>query len=291
MDLALLRTFLTVHRAGSITRAAQLLGLSQPAVTGQIRSLERQLGRPLFLRRPRGMAPTGVADELARRVAPHLDALGDIAQRELHGEDSRTLHLAGPAEFSATHLLPALATLVADGLTVRLTPVDGEQAAAGLAAAAHDLTVTTSRPRGRLFHTVPLYDEEHVLVGTDHWAAVVGEAAPADLEQLPLLDCDEELPFVAAYWATVFDTRPAAPAALVAPDLRAVLTAAREGAGIAVLPRHLCAADLAAGRLRVLLEPPMAPLRTYFLSVRTGTLALPVLARAHARLLEAASGW
>ena len=39
MDLALLRTFLAVHRAGSFTRGAALLGLSQPAVTGQIRTL------------------------------------------------------------------------------------------------------------------------------------------------------------------------------------------------------------------------------------------------------------
>lgn len=54
MDLALLRTFVAVHRAGSFTRAAALLGLSQPAVTSQIRTLERQLGRPLFLRRARG---------------------------------------------------------------------------------------------------------------------------------------------------------------------------------------------------------------------------------------------
>ena len=56
MDLALLRTFVTVHRAGSFTRAAALLGLSQPAVTSQIRTLERQLGRPLFLRQARGVA-------------------------------------------------------------------------------------------------------------------------------------------------------------------------------------------------------------------------------------------
>ncbi|CAM5256688.1 hypothetical protein SVIOM342S_00148 [Streptomyces violaceorubidus] len=38
MDLALLRTFVTVHRAGSFTRAAALLGLSQPAVTGLAQS-------------------------------------------------------------------------------------------------------------------------------------------------------------------------------------------------------------------------------------------------------------
>ncbi|MFF4650300.1 LysR family transcriptional regulator [Streptomyces sp. NPDC001380] len=332
MDLALLRTFLTVHRAGSITRAAQLLGLSQPAVTGQIRSLERQLGRPLFLRQPRGVAPTGVADELAHRVAPHLDALGEITGQGADGPAARTLHLAGPAEFCATHVLPALAGLVADGLAVRLAAADGDEALAGLAAATHDLAVTTSLPRGRLFHAVPLYDEEHVLVGAERWAraaAVQGpgvqgaagqeaagqgataqgwagqgpagrgpawqgtaaRAAVAELERLPLLDCGEELPFVTPYWSTVFDTGPGVPAALVAPDLRAVLNAAREGAGIAVLPRHLCGPDLAAGTLRVLLEPPMAPLRTFFLVVRAGTLDRPAVARAHSRLLAASTRW
>lgn len=70
MDLALLRTFVTVHRAGSFTRAAALLGLSQPAVTSQIRTLERQLGRPLFLRQARGVTPTSIGDELAHKAAP-----------------------------------------------------------------------------------------------------------------------------------------------------------------------------------------------------------------------------
>ena len=58
MDLALLRTFLAVHRAGSLTRAAADLGVSQPAVTAQIRTLEQRVGRELFVRLPRGVAPT-----------------------------------------------------------------------------------------------------------------------------------------------------------------------------------------------------------------------------------------
>ena len=41
----------------------------------QIRTLERQLGRPLFHRRARGVTPTAVGDELAHKAAPHLDAL------------------------------------------------------------------------------------------------------------------------------------------------------------------------------------------------------------------------
>src|SRR3954469_1428408 len=117
MDLALLRTFVTVHRAGSFTRAAALLGLSQPAVTSQIRTLERQLGRPLFLRQARGVSPTTSGDELAHKVAPHLDALLKITEAGIDElSPARTLHLGGPPEFTAVRALPALTPLVDQGL-------------------------------------------------------------------------------------------------------------------------------------------------------------------------------
>lgn len=115
VDLALLRTFVTVHRAGSFTRAAALLGLSQPAVTSQIRTLERQLGRPLFLRQARGVTPTTIGDELAHKAAPHLDALVEIAETGLEDDSTlRTLHLAGPPEFTAERALPALGELTGE---------------------------------------------------------------------------------------------------------------------------------------------------------------------------------
>jgi DNA-binding transcriptional LysR family regulator len=60
-SLDLLRTFLAVYREGSLTRAAQRLSLSQPAVTGQLKTLEAELGRPLFTRLPRGVEPTPAA--------------------------------------------------------------------------------------------------------------------------------------------------------------------------------------------------------------------------------------
>jgi len=154
MDLALLRTFVTVHRAGSFTRAAALLGLSQPAVTSQIRTLERQLGRPLFLRRARGVTPTTIGDELAHRAAPHLDALVEIAETGLdEGSGVRTLHIAGPPEFTALRALPALTPLVGQGLAVRTSFLDDtEEVLDGLAAGHHDLAVATARPRGDRVH-------------------------------------------------------------------------------------------------------------------------------------------
>ncbi|MFF8832094.1 LysR family transcriptional regulator [Streptomyces sp. NPDC015131] len=298
MDLALLRTFVTVHRAGSFTRAAALLGLSQPAVTSQIRTLERQLGRPLFLRQARGVTPTTIGDELAQRAAPHLDALVEIAETGLDAESGvRTLHLAGPPEFTSVRALPALTPLVSQGLALRASLVPAaEEVLDGLAAGHHDLAIATARPRGGLLTATPLCDEEHVLVASPRWAARLGSGVllrkgAVVLEQLPVVEVHESLPFVARYWAAVFESKPAAAATVVAPDLRAVRESAASGAGLAVLPRYLCEDDLAAGRLVALLDPPVPPLRTYFMVVRTGTLALPHIARAHESLLRAATGW
>ncbi|CAM5263170.1 LysR family transcriptional regulator OS=Streptomyces alboniger OX=132473 GN=CP975_32535 PE=3 SV=1 [Streptomyces alboniger] len=312
MDLALLRTFVTVHRAGSFTRAAALLGLSQPAVTSQIRTLERQLGRPLFLRQARGVTPTTIGDELAHKAAPHLDALVEIAETGLDDESSlRTLHLVGPPEFTSERALPALTALTGEdgqGFALRTSFGNAEEALEGLAAGHHDLAISTARPRGGLLTATPLCDEEHVLVAAPRWVELLGSGKPRRrgaralenvlavkgahaLESVPVVEVHESLPFVSRYWASVFDSRPAAPGSVIVPDLRAALACVAAGAGLAVLPRYLCAAALRRGDVVALHDPAVPPLRTYFLSVRTGTLAMPHIARAHEWLLRAAGDW
>ncbi|MDG9727322.1 LysR family transcriptional regulator [Streptomyces sp. DH41] len=300
MDLALLRTFVTVHRAGSFTRAAALLGLSQPAVTSQIRTLERQLGRPLFLRQARGVTPTTIGDELAHKVAPHLDALVEIAETGVDDDSLlKTLHLAGPPEFTAERALPLLTRLTSEdgqGFALRASFGNAEDTLEGLAAGHHDLAICTARPRGALLTATPLCDEEHVLVAAPRWVDPTDAEklrltpAPA-LEHIPVVEVHESLPFVARYWASVFDTRPASPGTVIAPDLRAVLACTVAGAGLAVLPRYLCAEALERGAVVALHEPTVPPLRTYFLVARTGTLAMPHIARAHEGLLRAAADW
>ncbi|MGY1499249.1 LysR family transcriptional regulator [Streptomyces sp. QTS52] len=300
MDLALLRTFVTVHRAGSFTRAAALLGLSQPAVTSQIRTLERQLGRPLFLRQARGVTPTTIGDELAHKAAPHLDALVEITETGLDEDSSvRTLHLAGPPEFTAERALPALTELTGDdgqGFALRVSFGNAEETLEGLSAGHHDLAITTTRPRGTLLTATALCDEEHVLVAAPRWAAEIGPGklrrkGASVLQNLPLVEVHESLPLVARYWAAVFGSHPAGSGTVIVPDLRAVLACASAGAGIAVLPRYLCAPALGRGEVVALLDPAVPPLRTYFLVVRTGTLAMPHITRAHEWLQHAATDW
>ena len=84
-NLRHLRIFIAVCETGSISGAAALCNVSQPAVTQVIGKLERVAGQPLFLRRPRGMFMTAAGQALAGRVArafAYLDrALGDLNPR------------------------------------------------------------------------------------------------------------------------------------------------------------------------------------------------------------------
>jgi LysR family transcriptional activator of nhaA len=76
--------FWTVGRTGSVTKACQELGLTQPAVSAQIRMLERSLGEKLFMKRGRNLVLTDVG-RLAFRYADEIFVLGREMQETLAG--------------------------------------------------------------------------------------------------------------------------------------------------------------------------------------------------------------
>jgi DNA-binding transcriptional LysR family regulator len=111
MDLNLrdIRAFIAVAQAGSFTRAAVRLHLSQPALTVQIRRLEETVGARLFDRNSRSVALT----PLGRDLLPVLQkSLGDMEQvlhdaRALSDGSTGTVRLACLPSFAAS-LLPDL---------------------------------------------------------------------------------------------------------------------------------------------------------------------------------------
>jgi len=84
MDLNQLRTFVAVAELGNLTRAAERLHLSQPAVSGQLKLLERELDLRLFARSHTGMQLTSPGRELladAQRVLASAEEFKRRAQR------------------------------------------------------------------------------------------------------------------------------------------------------------------------------------------------------------------
>ncbi|MBB5804877.1 DNA-binding transcriptional LysR family regulator [Saccharothrix ecbatanensis] len=236
---------------------AQRRGLTQPAVSGHLARLERELGEPLFVRSSRGVTPTSRADELARRVGAHVDelrsALSEVDDRAAY---AGTVHLAGAVELMAARVLPALAPLTTRGLRLRITLGLADDLLAALANARLDLVVSSVRPTDRALVATPFVDEEFVLVGAPTLVRTIDRSLLAvdpvrALAHLPLVAYAEELPIVRRYWRSEFGRRPPNPVAVVVPDLRAVPAAVVAGVGVSALPRYLADPALAAGSVEL----------------------------------------
>lgn len=261
--LVYLRTFLDAYRAGSITRAAQRLGITQPAASAHVAALEEMLGRPLFVRQARGVAPTPAAEDLARSIAVQLDAIEATmgAARARSGKMSGAVHLVGPAEYLSARVSPTLAPLLAEGLRLLIRTGNRTQIHAALDAGHADLAFTASRPERGVHGWAELDRERLLLIAAPSFATRLRgrSLTPELLSGLPCLAYDESLPLVRPFFAHVFGAAPELQAAATAPDLRLLRGMARTGAGWTVLPDYICAEDLAQGALAELGAPRPGP--------------------------------
>jgi len=111
LNLRQLQTFITVARLNSFTRAAQLLHLSQPALTKQVRQLEETLGVRLFDRNTRTVELTRIGQELAPVVNQLLQEIEAVVvnTKELAAQSRGVIRIAALPSISSMLLPTAIA--------------------------------------------------------------------------------------------------------------------------------------------------------------------------------------
>lgn len=119
--LAAVRAFEAAARLGSFTRAAAELGMTQSAVSYQIRLLEERLGLPLFIRRPRQVVLTDTGRHLASGVTEAFDTL-HAAFADIRDQAEGVLTISSTHVFASNWLAPRLGgfQLAHPALAVRL---------------------------------------------------------------------------------------------------------------------------------------------------------------------------
>jgi DNA-binding transcriptional LysR family regulator len=105
-----LRAFCQTLRLGSVSRAAEALYVSQPAITLQLQALERELGVKLFERSGRRLLPSREGQllyELAKPLVEALDGLDTVFRERIRGLDAGELNVAAGSS-TILYLLPGI---------------------------------------------------------------------------------------------------------------------------------------------------------------------------------------
>ena len=110
IDLNLLVVFDALIAEGHATRAAERIGLTQPAVSHALNRLRALFGDPLFVRSPRGMVPTSLAQDIAPNVRSILEQVEGVLRggRAFDPAASTRQFVLGLSDYAAFVLLPRL---------------------------------------------------------------------------------------------------------------------------------------------------------------------------------------
>jgi len=167
LDLNLVRIFLAVHDAGSVSRAAERMNVTQPSVSYALGKLRNLLGDPLFIRSREGMRPTPLAERIHIELAIALNRIDDVLADSLAFDaktSSRTFVVAMSDIGEMVFLPLILDALRREAPKVKLQIVQPplDQLRRGLAIGAVAAAVGHFPLLASEMRTTPLFDEHYV---------------------------------------------------------------------------------------------------------------------------------
>lgn len=192
MDLRQLTALVTVAEVGSVTKAARVLHLVQPAVTRQIRTLEEELGVPLFDRTRHGMVPTPAGELLVERARRALREL-ERARAEIRPDpdDVTGVVSIGMLESLIDVLAQPLAAAVAErhpGIELRIVTAYSGHLQEWLDAGDIELSLLYDLSDTPTLSVVPLVEENLWAVAPPDACLARGSAVPwAEVLARPLV--------------------------------------------------------------------------------------------------------
>jgi DNA-binding transcriptional LysR family regulator len=255
METHRLHYFLRIADEGSLTRAAAVLGIAQPALSRQMHVLEETLGVQLFRRTPRGMQLTEEGEQLRASLAGPLhqlelaihnvaSPLAQLASGVVFGmPDTTACVLAAPVLYRFTMAFPKV--------KVRLVVRDSAQLVDDMLTGDVDLALIHGpAPDERLFES-DLVTEDLVLVGGPKSDLSPERPVPfADLAGLPLVLPSLEPGLRSVVEKTAMRVRISIDPAFEIDSLAVSKEVIEAGLAYGLLPRSAVGKELKAGRLR-----------------------------------------
>ncbi|MEG3136111.1 LysR family transcriptional regulator [Rouxiella sp. T17] len=184
VDLNLLKAFDALLDERSVTRAAERLSLTQPAVSSMLARLRECFDDPLFTRAQRGIVPTLRATELALPVKSILADIGELLQPAQFdpATSGMTLSIAATDYALRAVIVPFMAELhqQAPGIRVAVLPVDNEKLPTQFERGEVDIALLTPDITPQDLHAKTLFHEEYVCVMREDHPLALSETLSLD---------------------------------------------------------------------------------------------------------------
>jgi len=245
IPLASIRVFEAAARLKSFTRAAEELGMTQAAVSWQIKALEGRLGQSLFRRLPREVQPTEGGERLSRAATEAMTLLRR-AVSDLTEADEHILSITTVATLATQWLAPRLGgfQLANPGLAVRL---DTNPALLDLSRESFDVGIRSGHGDWPGLESQLLMPSVFTPLCSPTMAERLALAEPGDLLEAPRIGMEKEW---AAWFAAAGVATPSRASARLTADYQVLEVAAALGdQGVALASPILFEREIRAGLL------------------------------------------
>jgi DNA-binding transcriptional LysR family regulator len=254
LEIKQLKIFRTIVEVGSFTRAGEQLGLSQPAISQQVRTLEETLGVPLLVRNGRGVRPTPAGDVLFQCARQMLDRLEEVGRRFAEETAGRAgvVRIGAPEPPCSYLLPPALVRVRRELPKVDLRVLSGQPATtlARLTAGDVDVALLPVPVESERLRVVEVGSDELVAVmPPDHPWATRDRVCATDLATEPLVLYDRTSAITQATLAFLLEGGVFPTIAIEIDQLEGVKELVRSGVGVSIVPRWAARREIAAGAL------------------------------------------
>jgi DNA-binding transcriptional LysR family regulator len=253
-----------------VSGAAEVLHLTQPAVSQHIAALESALGIALFQRMPRRMLPTEAGKRLYSRVVNAIETLESIPTKTALADALPLIRLGAPADFFNDYIVQRLR--IRQDVLLKVQFGLAQELIESLVENQIDGAIATQKITRPELDYQPVLEENFWLVGPP---ALLMSVSPdlqesQDFAQMDLRTLEqwlrkqawiaysEDLPIIRRFWRVTFGQRLDVNPQFVMPDLRSIRAAIAHGWGYSVLPDYLCQDWITSNRLTLILKPPQS---------------------------------
>jgi len=279
VDFEWYRSFIYIYKYNSVSEAARVRIMTQPAMSQHLASLEAEVGEALFTRASRKMIPTERGKALYSQLAPLIESLEETSL-SFHSTSLPTLsiiRIGSAIEYYSENILPELkkynsCTISFFGTADRLLELLKEDAV--------DIIITSQKSQSPGIEYLNLCNEKFVIVVPQQLELPKDMDLKAKEQWLlsqEWISYGLDLPIIRRLWRENFKKRPIIKPKHIIPNLHLILKAVEKGLGISIIPTYILENILEKETTKVLFDE-LSVTNKLFIAFKTKNKQTPEIA-------------